>query len=85
MQEFTINWSIEGATKVEAHSHREAQRLFELMSKRQLAEDGELLQHGEPETEEDRREGTAYRSESLSRATAAMVAKARAEEEEMRS
>ncbi len=54
MAKFLIEWSINGTTEIEAADKGQAKILFEQISKREHAEDGDLEVLTGPETQEQR-------------------------------
>ncbi len=54
MPKFLVDWSINGTTEVDADSKEQAQLVFNSISKREHADNGDLEQHAEPETQEDK-------------------------------
>ena len=75
MPKFLVDWSINGTTEVDAASKDQAQLVFNSISKREHADNGDLEQHAEPETKEDReawwarwRDDTTRKEEAIRKA-----------------
>ncbi len=54
MPKFLIDWSINGTTEIDADDKHQAEFVFNQISKREHADNGDLEMHAEPETKEDR-------------------------------